>query len=204
MESKDKIVWAMSKDGKYTCKSGYKFLKEESELDRQEFNQDHDKDLWKGVWALQTPNKPRNFVWRACRNTLPSKKNLVRRTIIRDPTWDRCSLAPEDPLHALWTCTKLDVVWADSELWDFRSQTQFQDLKQLTAWVLKHAKNPDLFATIAWAIWNQWNHIRLHQVLYPGYPTITMRNSRPFLQHVHLNHGRPESPGNHLHWILSK
>lgn len=55
----------------------------------------------------------------------------------------------EDPLHALWTCTKLDVVWADFELWDFRSQTQLQDFKQLKAWVLMHAKNPELFATIA-------------------------------------------------------
>ena len=62
-------------------------------MDRQEFNQDHDKDLWKGVWALQTPNKLRNFVWRDCRNTLPSKKNLVRCTIITNPTCDRCSLA---------------------------------------------------------------------------------------------------------------
>ena len=78
---------------------------------------------------------------------------------------------PEDPLHALWTCTKLDVVWADSELWDFRSQTHFQDFKKLTAWVLKHAKNPNLFATITWAIWNQRNHIRLHQVLHHR-PTI--------------------------------
>lgn len=40
---------------------------------------------------------------------------------------------PKDPLHALWTCTKLDVVWADSELEDFRSQIQFQDFKQLQA-----------------------------------------------------------------------
>lgn len=87
-ELEDKIVWAMSNDGRYTCKSGYRFLKEETKWDRQEFNQNQDKDLWKGVWGLLTPNKLRNFIWRACRNTLPPKKNLVRRTIITYSTCD--------------------------------------------------------------------------------------------------------------------
>ena len=52
-------------------------------------NQDQEKGLWKKIWALECPNKVRNLIWRACRNSLPSKCNLVRRTIISEQSCDR-------------------------------------------------------------------------------------------------------------------
>ena len=53
---------------------------------------------------LQVPNKVRNLLWRACRDAMPTKANLVRRKIIKEPLCDRCHEAHETPLHALGLC----------------------------------------------------------------------------------------------------
>ena len=100
--------------GTYSCKSGYRFLKEEAEQPAS-FHPPplRDKQLWKTIWSMRVAQKVKNFVSRACRNALPTKKELVRRTIIADPICDRCCTAVEDPLHALWSCSEVDIMWAD-------------------------------------------------------------------------------------------
>ena len=40
--------------------------------------------------ALEVPNKVKNLVWRACKNSLPTKANLVHRKIITDSLCDIC------------------------------------------------------------------------------------------------------------------
>lgn len=71
------------------------------------------------------------MVWRACRNSLPMKMNLVWRMIIDSPICDRCQDSPESVLHALWSCREVDVVRSDAELWSFRSGMHFDDFKIL-------------------------------------------------------------------------
>ena len=77
-EFKDIIFWPWAKDGSYTCKFGYRFLKEEAELVVPDGDEGLDKSLWKGIWSLHVPNKVKNFIWRACQNSLPTKLDLVR------------------------------------------------------------------------------------------------------------------------------
>ena len=84
VESEDVLYWHFIQDGRYTCK-----LKEEDDLLPYEDSLNWDKQLWKGVWSLQVPNKVKNFMWRACRNSMPTKENLVRQTIIENPICDR-------------------------------------------------------------------------------------------------------------------
>ena len=117
--SKDTLYWPLTHDGRYTCKSEYRFLKEESEPANLCNFLPQETQLWKGLWSMKIPNKVKNLVWRACRNSLPTKENLVRRTIITSSTCDRCFKASESPLHAIWSCPKLDPVWADLDLWGF-------------------------------------------------------------------------------------
>ena len=65
-EYEDALYWPLSQDGGYTCKLGYRFLKEEDDVIPQEDVESWDKLLWKGVWSLQSPNKIKNLMWRAC------------------------------------------------------------------------------------------------------------------------------------------
>ena len=37
--------------------------------------------FWKGIWRFQVPRKIKHFMWKACRNALPTKVNLVRQKI---------------------------------------------------------------------------------------------------------------------------
>lgn len=69
-----------------------------------------------------------------------NEESLVRCTIIEVPLCDHCCSTLENPLHALWSCHELDIVWSDSELWSFRSAIQFLDLKETLSWIIMQEK----------------------------------------------------------------
>ena len=77
---------------------------------------------------------------------MPTKQALVQRPIIADPLCERCQAAVEDPLHALWSFSKLEVVWADQGLWSFRNSIGFVDFKDLVSWIILEGKHWELFA----------------------------------------------------------
>ena len=127
----DVLIWPHSHDGRYTCKSRYRFLKAESELQSAQQHTLSNSKLWNGLWSLHVPNKVKNLMWCACHNAMPTKVNLVRRTIIDDPLCDRCHEAHETALHAIWMCKEVDVIWVDPELWSCRREVHFLCFKEL-------------------------------------------------------------------------
>lgn len=98
----DVLIWPFNLDGIYTVKSGYKFLHEEY-LGKQPGPSENEalKPLWKKIWGLNVPNKVKHLAWRACKDSLPTKINLVRHKIITTATCDRCKMHQEDAVHAL-------------------------------------------------------------------------------------------------------
>ena len=108
-EADDSLFWPFTNNGIYTSKSGYRFLKAEEQTKLDEEQRMDNKHLWRTLWSMQVPNKIKNLVWRACRNSLPTKENLVHWTFIDNPICDRCKQVPESSLHALWSCGELDV-----------------------------------------------------------------------------------------------
>ena len=158
----DVLIWPHSSNGRYSCKSGYRFLKEGAELSYKQQPSAPDTHLWKNLWSLQVPNKVRNLLWHACRDAIPTKANLVRRKIIEDPLCDRCQEAHETPLHALWLYKEIDIVWEDSESWAYRRQLQVLSFKELLSWMIVQKQNVELFAMTMWLIWSQRNQIWLN------------------------------------------
>ncbi|XP_075638417.1 uncharacterized protein LOC142610490 [Castanea sativa] len=133
--SEDILFWPHSSNGHYTCKIGYKFLKMEEELNGDsQMAINNEKELWKGVWSMCVPPKVKTLMRHACREAMPTKCALFRRTIAADHFCVRCHSAVEDSLHALWSCTKLDAVWSDTELWRVRGSAQFMMFKELLSW----------------------------------------------------------------------
>ena len=112
-EAEDTLFWPFTHKGSYTSKSGYCFLKSEEKAEINDEQMERDRTLWRGIWSLQVPNKIKNLIWRACRNSLLTKVNLQCQTIIDNVVCDRCKLVPKSAIHALWSCTELDVVWED-------------------------------------------------------------------------------------------
>ena len=109
---------------------------------------------------LKVPNKIMNFVWQACKDSIPTKINLRRRSIAVSPLCDRCTIEEENCLHALWSCRELDQVWSDSSGWSH--WVIYVDFRELLSWILENHSQPELFAIIVWTIWNQRNQIRHH------------------------------------------
>ena len=88
----DSLIWAWSKNGELTVRSAYKValkVLKEGRLpnDRGECS-DKGKmaGLWKLVWQLKCPNKIKLFLWRACKNILPTNLSLVSRKVGSDIT----------------------------------------------------------------------------------------------------------------------
>ena len=69
----DTLIWPFNPSGHYSVKFGYKFLQDCAENSHAPA---HESAFWKKVWGLKVPSKVKNFVWRACREALPTKKNL--------------------------------------------------------------------------------------------------------------------------------
>ena len=153
--AEDTLYWPYSASGHYTCRSGYRFLKDESELlAYPQAPQICDKKVWKAIWKLQVPPKIRNFIWRACHNALPTKQALMRLKIVADPICERCKLDVEDAEHALWSCPELDVVWADQVPWNFRQEVGFSGVKELLSWMVEKGTPLEQFAFTAWSVWS--------------------------------------------------
>ena len=157
--TEDSLFWVLAQDGKFNCKLGYRFLKEAEDGPQMEARPNYEQGLWKKIWALACPNKVKNLVWRACCNSLPSKSNLLRRTVITDQTCDRCRCAAEDMIYAVWNCKNLDCVWEKDNTWNFRNQNSFSNFSELMAWVFEHQRKPALFAFTVWTIWTQRNQV---------------------------------------------
>ena len=83
---------------------------------------------------MKVPPKVRNLLWHAYREAIPTKSALFHRKISPDHLCVRCQVSVETPLHALWSCSELDLVWSDTELWSNRGSMQFMDFKELLSW----------------------------------------------------------------------
>uniref|UniRef100_A0A7N2L4N4 RNase H type-1 domain-containing protein n=1 Tax=Quercus lobata TaxID=97700 RepID=A0A7N2L4N4_QUELO len=59
------------------------------------------KRFWKGIWKLKTPGKIKHFLWKSYTNSLHTRENLLKRTILHDPLCHLCAKEPENVLHAL-------------------------------------------------------------------------------------------------------
>ena len=101
--SEDVLFWPHSSNGQYICKTGYRFLKMEVELNGEpQVTTNDEKQLWKGVWSMRVPPKVKTLPWHACHEAMPTKSALFHRTISADPFCVRCHASSKNSLHALW------------------------------------------------------------------------------------------------------
>lgn len=114
----DKLIWAFTKSGEYTSKSGYKFL----ETAAENLNpvglvvSPLEKKLWTELWKVKTSPKLRNFLWRVLSRALAVRALLRTRGINIDPTCPVCGRGSEDIAHVLFHCRFAKEVWSRSAI----------------------------------------------------------------------------------------
>ena len=99
---KDRQVWASTANGYFSVKSAYNLVVEMSKgfaygeaSDGSNFRK-----FWKYIWKLNVPHKICHFTWRACKNILPTKDNLVIRMVLSDGCCDKCKSELESSGHS--------------------------------------------------------------------------------------------------------
>ena len=118
------------------------------------------KPLWQAIWSLHVPAKVKNLVWKACRDALPSKANLVRRKVIEDATCDLCHECQEDVLHA-YKCPKLMEFWKENPKWQTNYIHKCKSFFDIMEFLIVENRDPALFSMTAWVLWNRRNNLCL-------------------------------------------
>ena len=101
----DVIIWRGMSKGVFSVKSAYHLAKAMEEKHKVEGSkQGETSTLWRTIWKLRIPNAEKNFIWRACKEILPTKQNLYRRKVGKDAMCPICGCEDETSFHIIWDC----------------------------------------------------------------------------------------------------
>ena len=164
----DKLIWPHVPNGVYTVRSGYKFLvKDKSGPSPSPYSQNEATSVWSHIWRISVLNEVKNFLWRAYKEALQVKKNLVRRRVIDEDVYCHCNLKAKDSYHALWDCSELWAIWETDMMWLFCRSKKFSNFFELARFVLEKDRQLDSFALITWIIWSRHNQLRTNNKSFP-------------------------------------
>ena len=135
-EENDTLVWPLTPDGLYSVRTAYRLQENGvSQENPSSSSTGIAATVWKRVWNIQAPSKIKHFVWRALRDSLPTKPNLRIQNIMVDETCSLCEDGTETVLHSLWYCEQAQMVW--------KSEKSFVDLYKK-----QHRSFMDLFELV--------------------------------------------------------
>ncbi|XP_030958481.1 uncharacterized protein LOC115980358 [Quercus lobata] len=128
-----------------------------------------DGSVWKKIWKVHVPHKIRHFLWRAAKDSLPTKQNLVAWHIPVGNVCDGCDDYSESVMHALWLCDQVRSVWMTDPGFLFLVQAKCRTFLELLEVLFNHGScyRVALFATVAWCLWQFRNRLRERQLVWP-------------------------------------
>ena len=129
-----------------------------------------ERSFWKCIWQTNMPHKIRHFAWRACRDILLLKTNLVKRNVLQVDTCDGCNVEAENSIHFLWKCTRAKELWSSLKLVFPNVLDQLSSFKEMLWCLMMDEKcspeNIEMILTSVWAMWGNRNdilHNRTHK-----------------------------------------
>ena len=73
----DLLTWPLTPTRDYSVWSAYHMLESNAgSVNPRSTSGDGQSKIWKKIWKIKTPNRIRHFIWRAARDSLPTKQNL--------------------------------------------------------------------------------------------------------------------------------
>ena len=154
----DRLLWMKENNGECSVRSAYHLCMQEL------FDVHHFKEqgAWELIWKLKAPPKVKNFIWRLCRNVLPTRMRIKEKGVNCAPNCVLCDVNEEDNLHLFFCCSSSCNVWnmweSYSKICNILSQETssaaiiFQALQTLCA------EDATEFCCIMWSIWKQRNN----------------------------------------------
>ena len=111
-EVEDVLIWLLSSSRSYSVQSAYRMLMEvKNSVLPSSSSPLSEHTIWKKIWKLKVLKKVCHFLWRAAKDSLPTKLNLRLRHIPLDDTCEGCNDQSESLLHCLWLCDQARSVW---------------------------------------------------------------------------------------------
>jgi len=125
--------------------------------------------FWKEICNLNIPSKLKHFLWGACNDSLPTKKNLFRQKVTQNSTCECHHEGVEDTIHALWDCQVVKETWWDEVNCHHQLSEHFVNFQDLLTGNLNvNVQNlAERFTYIAWSIWAKRNATRLNSPSLP-------------------------------------
>jgi len=158
----DRLIWLGTKNENFSVKSAYHLGLEIIERDRGQTSQvEKGTNVWCSLWNLQVPNPTKMFLWRACNDILPTRKNLLRRRVIVDGKCPWCNLEEETTAHVIWFCPAAKDVWnAGHSIFHKCAFVEHSFLEIFQLCLGRFSRDEmDSFATIARRIWQRCNEM---------------------------------------------
>ncbi|KAL0326613.1 UNVERIFIED_CONTAM: putative mitochondrial protein [Sesamum angustifolium] len=177
----DTIVWHYNKNGKFSVKSASYLaqsiaLENRSPLDGQCSTSSSN---WQFIWSTKVPNKIKVFLWRLCREAIPTTSNLLRRRCVVEQACLTCGVDTETTKHVFLECSYARQVWALSNL-PWKVINSWQD--DVTIWLKQVRQSLDdaqfnWFAILCWRLWGRRNGLVMENKRYNPFYCITYASS---------------------------
>ncbi|KAL3825323.1 hypothetical protein ACJIZ3_021352 [Penstemon smallii] len=160
----DRRLWHYNRNGLFSVRSAYhlavKIARESDHTGAASSSAGNSND-WKWLWALSIPSKIKIFLWRACKNLLPTRAVLTKRKITNICSCVICDGEVEDVLHCFFLCHLARQVWALSGI---SCSVYHSNVSNFRDWLEEikgktDSKTFELCTIICWSIWharNKW------------------------------------------------
>lgn len=105
------------------------------------------------------------FIWRTCKEALPTNQNLFTKKVVSEPLCPICLRFSETVTHVLWDCEAACDVWCNSSNKIQKISISKSYFKDLWLWIYPKLTISELveFAYIAYYIWQRKNAMVFHK-----------------------------------------
>lgn len=162
----DEIIWSAKVTGKYSVKSGYAFLINNSE---EHTITTYISKFWKILWIINTLQKSKVFIWRLCNNALATQTNINRRGIALYPVCVLCKKENKISTHIFRDCEWARRLWLTCPLGINTAAGSLVPIQEwVKGWIRVLTEKDDaqfsstnlIFAGL-WAMWKYRNEVIL-------------------------------------------
>ncbi|KAF7824555.1 reverse transcriptase [Senna tora] len=163
----DRRVCPFTADGTYTVKSGYQSAASDEfgGLQVSSNSASEDTRLWRVIWNAKTQPKVKMFLWKVCKNAIPTRANLAKRRMNVDRECMNCHHHLESTEHCLIECPFAKAVWFGSRFhWNFCNvniNSVRQWIEDILNDILKVSRDSERdiaeFFYLLWFIWKTRN-----------------------------------------------